>query len=77
MKYYTIHNSDGDTDIQEWTKDKLEKAIEEKYWGDIGFLDKILPGGGNTHYWDGNILIIRGEIVCPNPVETVVKMELR
>jgi hypothetical protein len=41
QKYFVISNSDGDTTVKEHSKDELEKNINDQYWGNVGFIDKI------------------------------------
>lgn len=74
-KYFVIRNSDGDTTVTEFTKEKLIKALEENYWGEgIQALNTIKEQ--DTNYWGERILIIKGNIVTPKPVETVVRYDI-
>lgn len=74
MKYYLIYNSDGDTSVCEYDRDKLLAEIEDKAWGEEPvFLDK-LPGR-DTNYWRG-MLIIKGEIVTLKKKEVITKYDL-
>lgn len=77
MKYYLIHNSDGDTMVSEYPKkDELLKEIENGEWGEkLEFLAAI-PEHRDTNYWDGKMLIIKGEIVTPKKKEVVTKYDL-
>lgn len=75
MSYFTIRNSDGDTRVDEWTKEELEERLEEGYWGKVTHPDK-LPENSDTNYWGNSVLIIRGEVVSPKAVKTVIKLEL-
>jgi hypothetical protein len=73
--YYIISNSDGDTTVTEMTKPQLLEAIEENYWGDKLCLGDI-PGNRDTNYWGDSILIIKGKIVTPDPVDVVRKYDI-
>lgn len=73
--YFVIHNGEGDTTVREYTREELLKEIEENAWGrDADFMDKI--DDADTNYWGGSILIIKGKIVNPKPVEVVTKYEI-
>ena len=72
--YFIISNSDGDTTVTEMTKPELLLAIEENYWGDRLCLGDIPRG--DTNYWGESILIIKGKIVTPDPVEVVRKYDI-
>ena len=74
--YFVITNSDGDTNVTPFTKEALEAAIAENYWGeDVTYLEKI-PNPTDTNYWGVSVLIIKGDVVVPKPVETVIKYEI-
>jgi len=75
-KYYIIKNSDGNTTVDEVTKDELINRInpEEPYYGDKNFLQKITDK--DTNYWGENILIIKGCIVIPKEKEKIVTYDI-
>lgn len=73
-KYFVILNSEGDTRVEELTKTKLISRLNESYYADIEFIEKI--GEKDTNYWGNGMLIIKGEIVVPSPKETVVNWEI-
>jgi len=76
MKYYLIHNCDGDTMVSEYEKHKLLRSIEEGDWGQSPeFLD-ALPEHRDTNYWGEKLLIIKGEIVTLEKKEVVTKYDL-
>ncbi len=76
MKYYLIHNCDGDTTVSEIIKDEFLAEIEGGQWGESPeFLDAI-PKDRDTNYWKGKMLIIKGEIVTPKEKEVVTKYDL-
>jgi len=76
MKYYLIHNSDGDTMVSEIIKDEFLAEVQNGEWGESPeFLDAI-PEHRDTNYWKGKMLIIKGEIVAPKEKEVVTKYDL-
>jgi len=77
MKYYLIHNSDGDTFVQEFSKEKALKEIEDASWDgerQVEVLDSI--ANECTSSWGDKILIIKGEIVTLQKKEIVTKYDL-
>jgi hypothetical protein len=71
-KYYVIRNGDGDTTITEIAREELIKALAERDWGDVGFMDsKELKENNDTNYWGDNLLIIKGKIIIPEPEKVV------
>jgi hypothetical protein len=76
MKYYLIHNSDGNTMVSEYPKEKLLEEIEDGAWGESPeFLD-ALPKDRDTNYWHGKMLLIKGEIVTLKKKEVVTKYDI-
>ena len=73
--YYIIHNGEGDTTVEEVTKEELLKRIEEHYYGPVGCLDSC-PVDSDTNYWGENILIIKGRVVTPKPEQVVTKLTI-
>jgi len=74
--YFVINNSDGDTYVQMLTKEELVKRLNEEYYGsDPIFLDKI-PSNMDTNYWGEGILIIKGAVTVPQPVQIVTEYAL-
>lgn len=74
-KYFVVRNSDGDTTVTEFTKEKLLEALEENYWG-VGISALTAIKERDTNYWGEAILIIKGSIVTPNAKEIVVKYDI-
>ena len=70
-KYYVIGNSDGDTYVDECNKEVLEERINEKYYGNVNFIDNIVTN--DTNYWKNEVLIIKGKIVVPKDEKVVIK----
>jgi hypothetical protein len=74
--YFVISNSDGDTHVEELTKEKLLERIEEGYYGSGRGILKKIPENTDTNYWGENILIIKGQIVAPTAEEVVTKYNI-
>lgn len=53
------------------SREELLKRIKEEYWGHREFLDRIPDRDHN--YWGRTIIVIKGTIVVPQPVETVTE----
>lgn len=77
-KYFVIHNGDGDTTVEEFTKEKIMNRINDNidgsYYGEQ-FLDEI-PSERDTNYWGGHPLIIKGTVVSPTPIKVVEKVTI-
>ena len=70
--YFVITNSDGDTTVEEYTKEELLERLNEKWWGDrCAMTEEILKKTSNTNYWEDNILIIKGTVCVPKPKEVI------
>lgn len=72
--YYVICNSDGDTCIYRYSREALLNAIEQGEFSE-GFFEEM-PREFDTN-WGGKALIIKGEIVSPQPKEVVTKYEIK
>lgn len=72
--FFVICNSDGDTSVTQLSKEELLKKLEEKYWGNIEFLEKI--NERDTNYWGKNILIIKGDIISPKPKTVITSYDV-
>lgn len=75
-KYYLIHNSEGDTTVDELTDIELLERLAENYYGDNDFHDKI-PNDNDTNYWGMKMLVIKGEVITPEPKEVVTSYKLK
>ena len=73
--YYVISNSEGDTTVEEMSKEKLIERLEEGYYGGVDSLISI-PENNDTNYWGNNILIIKGSIVRPKEKKVVTKYNI-
>ena len=79
MKYFVIYNGDGDTTVSQLSKEELVSRITpdedgEGYYGKVGFLKSIEEK--DTNYWGDNILIIKGEIVIPEPKNVIKSFDI-
>lgn len=75
MTYFVIRNRGGDTHVEEVDEQTLKKRLAEEYYGKVCFMNRI-GNTTDTNYWGENILIIKGEIVTPRPVQVVTEYRL-
>lgn len=64
MDYIVIYNSDGDTTVKRYSKEKLIEIInnqEEQGWEWF----ESWPAETDTAYWGNKMLIIKGSVVVP------------
>ena len=80
-KYFVITNCDGDTYVTIKSKEELLEDVKE---GSIGcenngiyLTEKDIVKNGNTNYWGGQPLIIKGEIVSPKPIKVVTDYDIK
>lgn len=76
-KYYVITTSeDGDINIEEMDKHKLEKRLNDKDDGpDQEWLEKI-EEHEDLMYWGGVGMIIKGRIIRPKSKTIVTEFEI-
>ena len=77
MKYLFVisSNEDGEVTVEQLGEEEfIERINDEEYYGEVNFLDKISQIDPN--YWGNKLLVIRGEIVIPKPVEKITKYEI-
>ena len=76
--YYVISNSDGDTRIDILSDSDLKERLNEKYYGNVGFMtpSQLKNTNCDPNCWGENILIIKGEIVIPQPICKVTEYKL-
>ncbi len=74
--YFVISNSDGDTTVDCYTKQQLDALLNDESWGKQEFTQPGDRALGDTSYWGGKILIIKGEIVAPKAVTRVTQFEI-
>jgi hypothetical protein len=73
--YFVIRNSDGDTHVDTVTAAELKRRLDSQYYGeDPVFKDRVHET--DTNYWDGKILIIRGEAFVPKAVQRVTEWDV-
>lgn len=70
MKYFVI-SSDGDINVSSMQKDELLEKLDNDYWG-----EKIILNEKSDISRECGIMIIKGEVVSPTKVETVVKHDI-
>lgn len=71
--YFVIGNPGGDTYVRAMTKDQLKKEMLT-IMNAHGVLDEL--DDQDTGMWGGKVLIIKGEMVVPKPVNTVIEWEV-
>lgn len=74
--YYVITTSADGVHVTVYTKEGLEQALSET--GGFGSY-KILPSlpkENNPNYWGESMVIIKGEVVTPKPIQVVQRFEL-
>jgi hypothetical protein len=74
VEYFVIHNTDGDTTVEQLTREELNKRLNDRDYGEVEFLNQIEKH--DTNYWGGNMLIIKGNICVPTQAMVVLKYKL-
>jgi len=72
--YFIISNSDGDTTVDKISKEELLRRLNESYYGNVEYKNQVEES--DTNYWGEGVLIIKGEIVVPEPIETVKEYDI-
>jgi hypothetical protein len=77
--YFIIYNSDGDTRVEQFSKEELTKRITpdgdgDTDYGDAGFIEELKES--DTNFWGENMLIIKGDIVSPKAKDVVKSYEI-
>jgi len=68
-------DEDGRLDFVKYEKkDSLLSDLEENHYGDIGFYDHVPDADKMCR--DNRVLIIKGDVVTPKPIEVVKKYEI-
>ena len=80
MKYFLIHNSDGNATVRTFTKEELIQEIKDMT-EDIKpeympiFIDERFET--DTNYWSQRgYLLIKGEVVQPKPIKVVTEYSI-
>lgn len=72
--YFVIYNTDGETFVEMLRKDQLITRLNEKYYGERGFIEKITEH--DTNYWRDNILVIKGNLIVPKAKKVIIEHEV-
>lgn len=74
MAYFVIHQGEDDLTIEQLAPAELIERLNDGWYG-TDFLQKI--ESRDMHEWStSDILIIKGEIAVPRPVQVVKEWEL-
>lgn len=75
--YFVFTRSeDGDVSCEQLTEEDLVSRLNERYYGEVEFVEE--PDGDPQSDWGGEnvMLIIRGELVIPTAAEKAVRWKL-
>lgn len=73
---FVISASNGDTSIEQITKEELEQRLSGFYYGDKPqFLDRI-PSDDPAYWPENAILVIVGVVTVPQPDQVVTRWTL-
>lgn len=75
--YFLIHSGEDGGSAEKLSKEELLNRITENYYGEDAKILNEVPEDGNMEYWGDSILIIKGEIVTPEPVELVKSYDIK
>lgn len=74
---FVIRNSDGDTYVEQTTEEKFLKDLAAgEYGGRHCLTAEDAKKKADTNYWGNGMLVIRGEVVIPKPIESITKYTL-
>lgn len=78
MAYFLITaNEDGETNVTQISDiNAFLRELASGEHGDPGFIDGHRPWPADPCNWQGAMMLIRGELVTPKPVEVVTKYKL-
>ena len=63
--------------VYQMTEAELTKKLNEGYWGDRKWMDRVPDGNNDPNYWRDGALIIRGgTAVVPKAVTKVTEYKL-
>ena len=73
MTYFLIYSSEDGISVTPYKKDDLLEVLKEnrEYYEYVSDLSEHDP-----EYWEGNVLIIKGEIITPKPIKVVEEYEV-
>jgi hypothetical protein len=72
MSYFLIYQFDTEATVRQVTKEELEAALAEGAYSE-GFLDKLSSDVDDPASWGERVLLIKGEIIVPQPVDIIRK----
>lgn len=72
IKYFLISNDDGECTIRIKTQEELERELDAGHYGESpNFIPEPWP---DPELWrDGEILLIRGQVVVPMPKKVTTR----
>lgn len=74
--YFIIAQTEDGINISEpLSKEEVLRRVEEKYYGNIPILNRM-PLMIDSSLYDNGLIIIKGDIVMPKPVQTVTKYDI-
>jgi len=73
--YFIVQNNDGDTTVEQLTKESLMQKLNDGDYDSTGFISKLKDC--DTNYCGDNILIIKGDIVTPEAIKTVEEYTIK
>lgn len=74
--YFVIITGEDGVRVEAVEKTKLERRLKEEYWGSSKEVLPQLPCGTDPNYWNDSIVIIKGKVVIPQPIEVVKEYRL-
>jgi len=73
--YFHIRCSeDGDVRVREYSKDEFKAMLNNRDESPLRLVSKV--PGSDPMYWDGQSIVIKGEIVVPVAVDSVREWEI-
>lgn len=78
IMYFVILTDEDGTSVEVKTKEELLKELNRGDYSERNLMneDDYLKCGIDPNYWGRSILIVKGEIVIPKPVERVKEYEI-
>jgi hypothetical protein len=74
--YYVIHNSEGEVSVEVLSKEIFLARLKDEWYGsEIEFFDSM-PDKNDTNYWGNTLMVIKGEIVTPKPIMSVIEYDI-
>ena len=74
-KYFEIYFGKDGVTIDETTKEKLTQKLNTDYFRGTDFIANVGRDNINSEYIEHKVLIIKGKIIDPKPVEVVETYE--